>query len=217
MAYSDFTLKKVKADFQLKTIESLSLFDAIQEVEISSYLAATLARNVPLALAINTEKARSELIIINILVEVKELLGESVSLFSGIDFAVDRELGLNGYCDYILSQSAEQLYLDTPVMAVVEAKNEDIISGLGQCIAEMYAARIYNEREARQLPCIYGAVTTGDEWKFLKLVQQDVYIDKPHYHISGIGKIMGILLQILQKDEAPNHLGCSQPDEHVHE
>lgn len=71
MAYSDFTLKKVKADFQLKTIESLSLFDAIQEVEISSYLAATLARNVPLALAINTEKARSELIIINILVEIK--------------------------------------------------------------------------------------------------------------------------------------------------
>lgn len=200
MAYSDFTLKKVKADFQLKTIESLSLFDEVQETEISSYLASTLARNVPLALSINTEKARSELIIINILVEVKEMLPESISLFSGIDFTVDRELGLNGYCDYILSQSAEQLYLDAPVMTVVEAKNEDIISGLGQCIAEMYAARLYNEKEARQLPCIYGAVTTGDEWKFLKLAHDAVYIDKPHYHISGIGKIMGILLHVLQKE-----------------
>lgn len=146
MAYSDFTLKKVKADFQLKTIESLSLFDEVQEAEISPYLAATLARNVPLALSINTEKARSELIIINILVEVKELLTESISIFSGIDFTVDRELGLNGYCDYILSQSAEQLYLDAPVMTIVEAKNEDIISGLGQCIAEMYATKLYNEK-----------------------------------------------------------------------
>lgn len=81
----------------------------------------------------------------------------------------------------------------------------------------MYAARLYNEREERQLPCIYGAVTTGDEWKSLKLIHDAVYINKLHYHISGIGKIMGILLHILQKDEASNHLGCSQLDEHVHE
>lgn len=199
MVYSDFTLKKVKADFQLKTIESVSLFDEVPEVEISSYLATTLARNVPLALSINTEKARSELIIINILVEAKEMLAESISLFSGIDFTVDRERGLSGFCDYILSQSAEQLYLDAPVMAVVEAKNEDIIAGLGQCIAEMYAVKLYNEKENRPLPCIYGAVTTGDEWKFLKLAEDTVFIDKPYYYISGIGKIMGVLAHMLRK------------------
>ena len=66
MAYSDFTLKKVKTDFNLKTVENVSLFSDIQPVEISGHLATTLARNVPLALSINTEKARSELIIINI-------------------------------------------------------------------------------------------------------------------------------------------------------
>lgn len=199
MAYSDFTLKKVKAEFQLKTIESVSLFDEVSEVEISSYLATTLARNVQLALSINTEKARSELIIINILVEAKEMLAESISLFSGIDFTVDRERGLSGFCDYILSQSAEQLYLDAPVMAVVEAKNEDIIAGLGQCIAEMYAVKLYNEKENRPLPCIYGAVTTGDEWKFLKLAEDTVFIDKPYYYISSIGKIMGVLTHMLRK------------------
>jgi hypothetical protein len=187
MVYSDFTLKKVKAEFQLKTIESVSLFDEVPEVEISSYLATTLARNVPLALSINTEKARSELIIINILVEAKEMLAESISLFSGIDFTVDRERGLSGFCDYILSQSAEQLYLDAPVMAVVEAKNEDIISGLGQCIAEMYAVKLYNEKENRPLPCIYGAA------------EDTVFIDKPYYYISGIGKIMGVLAHMLRK------------------
>lgn len=199
MAYSDFTLKKVKAEFQLKTVESVSLFDEVPEAEISSYLATTLTRNVQLALSINTEKARSELIIINILVEAKEMMAESISLFSGIDFTVDRERGLSGFCDYILSQSAEQLYLDVPVLAVVEAKNEDIISGLGQCIAEMYAAKLYNEKENRLLPCIYGAVTTGDEWKFLKLAEDTVFIDKPSYYISSIGKIMGILAHMLGK------------------
>jgi hypothetical protein len=197
MAYSDFTLKKAKSDFNLKTIEQISLFPAIQDIAISESLNVTLARNVPLALSINTEKARSELIIINILVEVKTLLSEKISLFSGIDFTVDKERGLNGYCDYILSQSPEQLYLETPVVAIVEAKNENIISGLGQCIAEMYAAQLYNEREEMHLPCIYGGVTTGDEWKFLKLVEETVYIDQPYYYLSNLPKIMGILVAML--------------------
>ncbi len=203
MAYSDFTLKKVKADFNLNTIENVSLFSDIQGIEISEYLKTTLARNAHLALSINTEKARSELIIINILVEVKEMLSEDISLFSGIDFTVDKERGLNGYCDYILSQSPEQLYIETPVVAIVEAKNENIISGLGQCIAEMYAARLYNEREEIHLPCIYGGVTTGDEWKFLKLIEDTAYIDKPYYYMSDLPKIIGILVNMFEDTSTP--------------
>ena len=161
MAYSDFTLKKVKLDFNIQTVEDQSLFFNSEELEISDYLAQTLKRNVPLALAINTEKARSELIIINILLEVKEKSSEKISLFSGIDFNVDKEKGLTGFCDYIISGSEEQLYLDLPVITIVEAKNENIISGLGQCIAEMYAAQLFNQEESNDFPCVYGAVTTG--------------------------------------------------------
>ncbi|WPD21069.1 MAG: hypothetical protein SD837_12745 [Candidatus Electrothrix scaldis] len=157
-----------------------------------------MARNVPLALSINTEKARSELIIINILVEVKEMLAEEVSLFSGVDFTVDKEQGLNGFCDYIMSNSPEQLYIDTPLVTIVEAKNENIISGLGQCIAEMYAARLYNEREDIHLPSLYGAVTSGDEWKFLMLTGNTAYIDKDHYYLAYIAKIIGILANMFQ-------------------
>ena len=204
MAYSDFTLKKVKADFDLKTNEQVSLFADIHGIEMSASLETTLARNVPLALSINTEKARSELIIINILVEIKELLSEHISLFSGVDFTVDKDRGLNGYCDYILSQSPEQLYIETPVVTIVEAKNENIISGLGQCIAEMYAAKLYNEREKVHLPCIYGGVTTGDEWKFLKLSDEMVYIDKPYYYLTDLPKIIGILVYMLKQTVAPS-------------
>ncbi len=199
MAYSDFTLKKVKAELYLQIVEQVSLFSEVHDMPLSEMLTHLLARNVPLALSINTEKARSELIIINILMEVKERLAERISLFSGIDFTVDKDRGLNGFCDYIFSQSPEQLYLEIPVVAIVEAKNENIISGLGQCVAEMYAAKLYNDREERHVPCIYGAVTTGNEWKFLKLIEESIYIDKPYYYLHDLPKIIGIFVNMFQQ------------------
>ena len=198
MSYSDFTLKKAKLELGFQTAENRSLFADIKAFSISDYLTQTLKRNVPLALSMNTEKARSELIIINVLLEVKEQLDDKISLFSGIDFTVDKARGLNGFCDYIISASAEQFYLDIPIIAIVEAKNENIISGLGQCIAEMYAARLYNEQEQCNLKYIYGTVTTGDEWKFLKLESDLVSIDKDSYYINDVEKIVGILMQMTQ-------------------
>jgi hypothetical protein len=199
MAYSDFTLKRAKSELDLKIIENQSIFSHVQGIGISDYLKETLKRNIPLALAINTEKARSELIIINILMEIKQMFSDQVSLFSGIDFNIDKERGLTGFCDFILSNSPEQLYLESPVIAIVEAKNENIIAGLGQCIAEMYAAKIYNEKEGRNLPSQYGAVTTGDEWKFIKLENDTAAIDLDVYYVSDIEKIIGILAAMAQQ------------------
>ena len=200
MSYSDFTLKKAKSELNLQLIENKSLFDTIEEVKISDYLKQTLRRNVPLALAINTEKARSELIIINVLLEIKEQLNQKISLFSGIDFNVDKDKGLTGFCDYIISNSCEQLYLEKPVITIVEAKNENIIGGLGQCIAEMYGAKLYNQQENYDLPCVYGVVTTGSEWKFIKLKENQVYIDSDVYSVNQIGLIIGILINLIQEN-----------------
>ncbi len=190
MSYSDFGLKKVRSEFNLKIVENEDLFSKVEEAEISDFLATILKQNVPLALAIGTEKASSELIIINILLEIKKQF--KISFFSGIDFTVDKEKGLNGFCDFIISKSPEQLFLDIPVVAVVEAKNEKIVSGLGQCVAEMTAAKIYNEREGHAVSCIYGAVTTGHAWKFLKLEEDTAYIDIEDYYIKYPQKIIGI-------------------------
>lgn len=200
MTYSDFTLKRVKTELNIKVVENQAVFSHIRGVEISDSLKNMLKRNVPLALAINTEKARSELIIINILLEIKEKFSETVGLFSGIDFNVDKEKGLTGFCDYIISNSAEQLYLESPVIAIAEAKNENINAGLGQCIAEMYAASVFNEKENRSMPSIYGAITTGDKWKFIKLVKDTAYIDTEYYHVSSIEKIIGILTEMVQNN-----------------
>lgn len=199
MAYRDFTLKKVVRDFQLTINEVKGVFAPIKEVEVSDRLIETLKTNVPLALAINTEKARSELIIVNLLVEMKRRHADKIGFFSGIKFDVDKAKKLNGYCDFIISLTPEQMFLNAPVVTIVEAKNDNIINGYGQCIAEMIAAQKFNEKEGNPIPTIYGAVTSGSIWQFLKLQETTVTIDLQDYLIDDIQKIMGILVAMINQ------------------
>jgi len=179
MEYSDFTtLTKVREAFGLTIEESINLFTDIPEVVPSSYLQTTLNENVFLATAINTEKARAELIIVPVLLEVRRIFDFQIGFFSGSEFNVDLQAGLSGYCDYILTASKESYEIRTPVVTLVKSKNESIKSGLGQCIAEMVAAQLFNQRNGDAIASIYGAVTTGTDWKFLKLIDQTIWIDK---------------------------------------
>ena len=194
MPYSSFTLSKVKSDFGIVTNETQDLFADTTPIHPSDLLALILKEQLPLAGAINTEKARSELVIMPILMEVRRILGNQISIFSGSSFEVDSTQGLDGRCDFILSRSLEQYYITSPVVTIVEAKNESIPSGLGQCIATMIAARLFNQREGKPIDILYGAVTTGTDWKFLKLEGQIAFIDINDYYIKEIDKILAILV-----------------------
>lgn len=193
MAYSDFKLSKLKKDFGVAIDEQKDLFADIKETKGSDYLNVTLDYNLSLATDINTEKARSELIIAPVLLEVRRQLDNQVSLFSGVDFTVDPARGLNGACDFLISSSVEQLFISAPIITLVEAKNENIKGGLGQCGAEMLAAQIFNEREENGIKIIHGTVTTGTLWRFLKLENQTISIDTVEYYIGNVSKILGIL------------------------
>lgn len=194
MAYSDFTtLTKVRESFGLTIEEATDLFPDTPEILPSSYLQMTLNENVSLATAINTEKARAELIIAPVLLEVRRKFNFQIGFFSGSEFNVDLQAGLSGYCDYILTASKESYEIRTPVVTLTEAKNESIKSGLGQCIAEMVAAQIFNQRNGEPIESIYGAVTTGTDWKFIKLVDKTICIDQRDYFINEVSLILGIL------------------------
>ena len=199
MAYSNFTLETVQEKFQLETIESANIFADIAPVPPSEALVAELEKKVQLAVAIRTEKARSELIVTNVLVELREQFDRRISLFSGIDFSVDPEQGLIGTCDFLISLSPEQFYLQAPVVVLVEAKNADPTLGIGQCVAEMLAAQRFNQQKANNIPCIYGTTTTGTEWLFLKLEGQKLYIDMSIYAIERCDKILGILSSMVNQ------------------
>jgi len=200
MAYSDFTLSNVKADFGIVTDETQDLFAEVEAIAPSDLLRLTLKDQLPLASAINTEKARSELVIMPILIEVRRLLRNQVSVFSGSTFDVASDKGLEGRCDFILSRSPEQYYITSPILTIVEAKNENIPSGLGQCIATMIAAQIFNQKEGQPTNVVYGAVTTGTDWKFLKLEGKTAFIDITDYYIKEVDKLLGILVSTLQPE-----------------
>lgn len=198
MSYSDFTIEALKERHGIRLIEDSVLFPNPPSFQVPERLTELLQHYVPLATLINTEKARSELMIAPVLVEFKLHVQKKISLFSGTEFTVDQQEGLNGRCDYIISLSEEQLVLSAPVVMVVEAKNENIISGIPQCIAAMVAAMRFNMRKENPVATLYGIVTTGSLWRFLKLGQdQRAYVDTMEYHIQSIDKILGILDAII--------------------
>ncbi|MEG5159423.1 hypothetical protein QUB37_03095 [Microcoleus sp. AT3-A2] len=193
MAYSDFSLEGAVKTFELKYSEVADLFGKEPNLECSQLLAETLKRSVPLGLASNTQKSRAEMITAPILIELREQLQNRISLFSGIDFNVDSERGLDGSCDFLIGNSSGLLLVVAPVIIIVEAKPENLNSELGQCVAEMLAARIFNERQGNEIPPIYGAVTSGTIWNFLRLKNQVIEIDLTEYYLTEVNKILGIL------------------------
>jgi hypothetical protein len=194
MAYSDFTLTRVRRELGVTIAETTGLFAEVGGVVPSELLQAILQRSGRLARLIGTEKAKSEFLISPILAEVAAQLNYQVSLFSGTEFNVDAEKGLLGFCDFILSHSPEQLDVTAPIVTIVEAKNDNLKNGLGQCMAEMVAAQIFNEREGNPKATIYGVVTTGTSWLFMQLVEGHIQMDDREYFINEVDQILGILM-----------------------
>ena len=197
MAYSNFTLDTVLEAFDLKEVDAAGIFADSEPVAPSELLTAVLARNIPLALAVGTEKVKSELIIANVLVELREQLEHRISFFSGIEFNVDADANLTGVCDFVVSLSPRQFSLKAPIILLVEAKKDDLLVGLGQCVAEMVAAQRFNAEEGNDITCVYGSITSGIDWLFLKLEGKILYIDMNAYQISQCDTLLGILASMV--------------------
>ncbi|MEH1795648.1 MULTISPECIES: hypothetical protein [unclassified Nostoc] len=198
MPYSQFTnISKVKEAFGLKTQEGGRFLPVTEPIEASATLTAYLEESLPLVSSAS-EKARSEGIIYPVLLEVRRILNRQISFFSGEDFTVDEAVGLNGMCDFLLSRSPEVLEIEAPCIVIVEAKKADLRTGFGQCIAEMVAAQRFNAAKNRLVPVIYGSISSGTQWRFLKLEDNTVTIDLMDYPLPPVEQILGFLVWMLQ-------------------
>ncbi|MFM9265436.1 hypothetical protein [Tychonema sp. BBK16] len=199
MSYSEFTtIVKVKQAFGLTTVEGPRFLPQINPIAPSATLTDFLANSLPVAVATGSEKARSEMIITPVLLEVRKILERSISLFSGEDFTVDYKTGLNGICDYLISRSPEMLEIEAPAVAVVEAKKADLKTGIGQCVAEMVAMQKFNEAKGKPISVIYGSVSNGTQWRFLKLEDKIVSIDLNDYALPPVDEILGMLVWMVR-------------------
>lgn len=209
MAFRDFTFPEVQQKLGLELREA-DLYGEVPSLELPTEFLERMRGDIALALAVNTEKARSEFIIAPVLTELRRRLGGRFGLFSGVELNVDPALGLNGFCDFILTASTLQTVLTAPIVAIVEAKNDNLRGGLGQCIAAMVAAREFNSRNATARNIIHGVVTTGSAWKFLKLGDAVLTLDVQEYFVTELGKIVAILSHIILSEITQNsRSGCA--------
>ena len=197
MSYRDWTIGKLKKQFNLRLVEQAEPIVSQKAVTPSAYIQETLERNFRVAQTVSTEKIRSELIIAPILIELVVLMKQQISLFSGSDFTVNPKAGLNGWVDFLISLSPEQLEIEAPVAVIVEAKKEELNVGIPQCIATMVAAEQFNQERDNNISPLYGVVTTGTFWRFLALENGVVTIDFNDYYVSPVENILGTLVSMV--------------------
>lgn len=194
-SYSQYTPQGIK-DLGL-SVERGNILEKPSGSEPSAWLLETLALNKQLPMS--SEKARSKLLITPILVELKRKNPNKFTFFSGYQFDVDKKRGLKGFCDYLISQKPNAVFVESPLAAIVEVKQEkDLYQATPQCIAEMYAAQLFNKQNKEPLPIIFGTVTTGYDWLFLQLIENQVIVNKDFYYLDQLPQLLGVWQQILK-------------------
>ena len=196
MAYADFTLDRVEADFGLTT-RLVNLFADLDPLAVPAFLTDWLDRNRQFVAIIN-EKSRSEFLVAPTLIAAQEFAANSFSIFSGQRLDVDVPRGLIGECDFILAKAPPIPRLKAPMFLVVEAKRGDIELALGQCAAQLVGARIFNER-AGEGGDLFGCVTSGEVWQFLKLEQETIWLDSRRFYFNDLGAILAVLARIMNR------------------
>jgi hypothetical protein len=193
-SYSDFTLDHLREMFGLEN-EKQPLRLSGHFLEPSDWLKLSLEKSKVISL--NTEKAKSEWLIAPVLTELMSLTPYRFNLFSGNTFDIDPALSLKGRCDFLLTRKASA-DISAPVIAIFEAKDDNVDNWTGQCGAEMVAARLFNQQKHEPIEVIYGAVTNGYEWLFLRLEGQMLLIDTERYGLENLPRLLGVLVKLIE-------------------
>lgn len=196
MAYSDFTLSALEEKFGITKVIN-PLFKELISQEPSELLKSILEDMTLFSLT--SEKAKSEAVIFPILAELKRKNKDKISIFSGDNLDVDFSQGLNGECDFVISNKPNLFDIDSPIITVIEAKRDNFTKGIPQCIAQMLGSKMFNEKKNRQVTNIYGCVTNADEWHFLRLKDTTVTIDTKKYYLDNVPEILGVFQTIVNE------------------
>lgn len=199
MPYSNFSLQAAVDQFNLDYLEEAPVFtEALPELSVDAekaiaFLTQQLERDMSLARRTPTEKAKSEFVIAPVLATLRQI--QKVGVHSGVSFDVSAEDNLRGACDFLVTLSDAIEIIRAPVLVVVEAKRSVMSEGLGQCVAEMVAAQIFNRKANLPPAPIFGCITNGFYWRFLQLSEQTVLADSAtEYPLMPIAELIRRLI-----------------------
>lgn len=192
--FTDFTLPDVKEIFGLEEQEA-NLFENVESISPSEWLKETLSMSRKRKL--NNEKIRSEALVYPIACEIEKRNDYEIRLFSGENVNFNEEKGLKGELDFAFT-TKKTTYLETPIFTIIEAKNADINKHWGQIVAQMVGAKEENAKEGNDLKAIFGCISTGEDWQFVKLEDKSIHIDQRPFSIyTELEKILGIFQYIV--------------------
>ncbi len=194
MAFSNYTLTDLHEKFGVVNRQK-QLFEQVNPISISDWFNTTLKKIKKLP--IRSEKARSEAIVFPMLTELTERNQHRIIFYSGEHLEADKKNKLNGECDFIVSKNIGSYELNVPIFALVEAKKNDFDEGVPQCAAQMLGAQIYNQKMKQPISTIFGCVTTAEQWLFMQLENNVLYIDNQKYSLEKPEIILGILQMIV--------------------
>jgi hypothetical protein len=189
MAFSNYkNIAQVQKKFNIKQIEQ-PFITVVQTTIPPEFLQdfEFVYQNIDV---FTSEASRCETIIFPILKEVYKNYHEQLSLWIQKYIAYDDDL--NGAPDYLLATKSElgKKVLESPLLAVVEAKKNDFEQGWGQCLVELVAIQKLNN-----LPKLtyYGIVSDGNVWQFGKLTD-DLFVQDPaSFTLDQLEEIFGAL------------------------
>jgi glycerophosphoryl diester phosphodiesterase len=197
MAYTSFkTLAQIEKTFAIGH-KVIVLFDKITPLQPSDWLKKTLIINMKTPL--RSEKSRSEMVVAPVITEIRERNDNSFMIFSGENLDADAKQGLKGECDFIIINAQDVIEIEAPIVQIVEAKKQDFDIGIPQCAAQMIGAKIFNDKRNKNIPIIYGCVTTGKEWRFLRLEKDIIYIDNQSYYLENLPELLGVFQVIIDE------------------
>ena len=188
MGYSNFKkIRQVTKKFGLKA-QLKPLFSDIAPHQPSDWLVKSL--EIAYKAPATTEKAKSERLVSPTLMEIVQDFEHHVTLFSGEEMNISASDDLAGPCDFFFGLYPLSPYIETPIISVVEAKDEDVEWGVAQCAAQLYAAHLMNMQEDKYVPILYGCATDGVEWQFIKF-ENSIFTINPK-PITDLPQILGI-------------------------
>ena len=191
MAYRKFKLTELETQFGIQN-RLIHWLDSskTKQIQPSDLLRSVIAR-ANLA-PLSTEKAVSERIISPIMTEILVLNTEKIQLFSGEIINADERMGLNGEIDFLFNYRPHSPTPEVPIFSITESKIGLLHKAWGQAAAQMLGVFVINEKLNHPLEIVFGTVTDGNSWQFMKLENKIIYIDSRVYTLTELPIILGI-------------------------
>jgi hypothetical protein len=183
-SFSQITRIELLKDFGVSIVQGVFL-PHVEPVPVPSWLQHVIESRRGSLATMRTEKSISEAFIAPVLMAVEDKYKDLIRVFSGEPLITEE---LSGVCDFLITKDPMAFDPQGGYFVLVEAKRQDLLSGVPQCVAEMYAAQTLNENN----DTVYGCVSIGVEWIFIKLEEKIATTDPTIFTITEVDKILGV-------------------------